>query len=319
MFWDNFNLSESKAKAQQIERVDNYYKMGLATLLEMFEYNNIDDFDYRFFIQIELYKMIFGCAYVTISPKTGELTVYHGNLGGEPDVYGQGKNFVGTTENGEAINEPWTNGCLFRNNKIMSSEVDNLYRFAVALANNDVSLNALVKYSKVTPFAFVKDSKMLKAINKFLENSLIGKPLFLQMSDRISFATEVTNTAALEKIDLMDPTLCEKIQYISQFSDDLKRRFYTFYGHSQAGAHKMAQQSIDEISADDTISMIYPNQRLSVLKKDLEIFNEKFGYNVEADFSISWMAKQDDIMDSILDEPENLPDQDAEDGEDNED
>ena len=59
---------------------------------------------------------------------------------------------------------------------------------------------------------------------------------------------------------------------------------------------KIAQQTVDEVTSTDTMSMIYPNQRLKVAKEFCEDVNKKFGLSMSVDFSEAWKRNFTDII-----------------------
>lgn len=294
MFFDKDNLNAKKAQLQMLTRESCYDDIILADLVTQLEYEDIADLDLRFFIQIEIYKITEGQCFTAISPTTGNLTVYKGDFAGAPDVYGMGENFIGTTENGESHVFKVSDGVVFRNNKLYSSELANIGRFSAAMANVDDAQACLVNYTKVAPTVAVGNTKVKEALEQIFNNMSVGKPSIIQKEEFDLNEWRTSEYKFADVIDITDPSLADKLQYLSQYTDDLQRRIYTYYGLSMNGAHKMAQQSIDEISATDSIAMVYPLHRLKVAEEDIKLFNEKFGYNVKVHLNEIIMPKMEE-------------------------
>ena len=70
------------------------------------------------------------------------------------------------------------------------------------------------------------------------------------------------------------------------------RWIYGLYGQTIQGNGKMAQQTVDEVNGQTSISFIIPNNMLKERRKAIAKFNEIFGYDVSVDFSTAWKTEE---------------------------
>lgn len=313
-FWSTYKLNRKKAEGQALKTVDIYSRILYTVLSEMIVYDGVPDWiDRRFFTTVEWYKITNGTC---IGVKEGDkLIPYSGGFGGgELDPYGQMTHYIGATMNGSVVEIDYTleNVQLFRNNELFESENGNLERFSELLAQTDISIGTLIKYSRLLPFPLVKDGHQKDAIDHLYDSLAIGKPTALQ-DDQMKIY-DFVEVEPYKVIDITDASNSDKVQYLSKLHDDLLRRFYSYYGHSMSGSQKMAQQTEAEISDHDTISMIYPLARLRSAQMDIEEFNKKFGTNITVRFGDAWAQNCAEIMtdvnnNGIPDEEEVLTDE----------
>lgn len=66
-----------------------------------------------------------------------------------------------------------------------------------------------------------------------------------------------------------------------------------------AGTQKMAQQSAFEVGQNDTISMIYPMERLLTLREGIEQMNKVFNKSASVKFSDAWQVEREKIETQI--------------------
>lgn len=66
-----------------------------------------------------------------------------------------------------------------------------------------------------------------------------------------------------------------------------------------AGTQKMAQQSAFEVGQNDTISMIYPMERLNTLRDGVDRMNALFNTTASVKFSDAWQVEREKIETQI--------------------
>lgn len=215
------------------------------------------------------------------------LYVCIGSFGGNVNkVNGIGKDYNAVFLDGETVSGEVA---ILKNNNLMTPDILDLFNFAESMTETDISIMCNLLYTRLLPIFKVMDSKQKDAIEKAVENATNGK-ITTFLSDLKEIDLDGTKKY-VEKFDLTQPQEVDKIQYLTKYYDDIMRRFYTKYGHSMAGTQKMAQQNNSEISMNDTISMIYPTEKLKCYKEFCEELKEKFGIEVSVRFSECWRVR----------------------------
>ncbi|MEE0898557.1 MAG: hypothetical protein U0L88_13150 [Acutalibacteraceae bacterium] len=210
-----------------------------------------------------------------------------GSWGGEiSKVNGIGDKYISVFLDGSRVNGEVA---ILKNNNTMTRDIMELYDVALNMTETDISIRCNVLFTRLLPIFKCSDEKQRKAIEEVLEKATDGKiNTFLADLKEIDLDGSFKS---VEKFDLTQPQEVDKIQYLTKYYDDIMRRFYTKYGHSMAGTQKMAQQNNSEISMNDTISMIYPTEKLKCYKEFCKELKDKFGLDVEVRFSECWRVR----------------------------
>ena len=251
-------------------------------LQSMFEYDGFpESVDTRF---IERYMITTGaCGFGIVDEK---LVVTQSYPCGEPNDYGIGTQIIGTTRNGGSYQGNIGETTAYGFNNASGRADFELYKVASDLTEIDKSLNCNIINSRYTPFIAVSDEKTKKALQTALDNTALGKVVtFLSNNILKKFAD---GTSGLEVVNITDVKNSDKIQYLAHHKDDVLRWFFTKYGQCNNGTGKMAQQSVDEITGDLSISFIIPMDRLKERQKMCKMVNKVFGLNTSVRFSPSW-------------------------------
>lgn len=219
-----------------------------------------------------MYNGVLSYGTVTLSGNIGEdgipeyATVYFAN----------GKSFSGKI--GEDV-------VIMFNNKSHTPELK-ASQFAEVLTETDNSIMACVYNSRPYIAILTKSQKIIKSIKQILNQWRDGKPQVIASEDTINDL--VSDNKKTETINLSDPTIMDKIQYLSKLHDDILRRGLTYYGIPINSSGKMAQLNDKEIDGYETYSKIYPNNRLYCRKVAVEKINELFGIEISVDFGLAF-------------------------------
>lgn len=278
----------------------HYANVELQMLASMFYYEGLpDSVDTNY---LELCLIRYGvCAIVKVS--NDEYYVGVPALLPPLDNYGFGTVVEMTTRNGKALGQHTVgvDCALIWNNNTRQPDFD-LYRFAESLTDTDISLSSIVRNSRKSPIPVAKDSRLKTAIDESLNNAQNGVSEYTVVND-VSLVQEVNGAKPdIPVLNLTDPAVSDKIQYLSKYHDDLIRRLATLYGHDMQTTGKMAQQSVEEIQGFDSYSMIIPEVRLTERRKGIKMFNKVFGTNATVDYSLPWrynIYKQDEQDDGV--------------------
>lgn len=278
----------------------HYVNMELQMLASMFNYDGLPDtIDTNY---LELCLIRYGvCAIVKISD--AEYYVGVPALLPPLDNYGFGTVVEMITRNGTVLGHHTVgvDCALIWNNNTRQPDFD-IYRFAECFTDTDVSLSSIVRNSRKSPIPVAKDGRLKTAIDESLNNAQNGIAEYTVVND-VSLVQEVNGAKPdIPVLNLTDPAVSDKIQYLSKYHDDLIRRLATLYGHDMQTTGKMAQQSVEEIQGFDSYSMIIPEVRLNERLKGIEMFNKVFGFSASVDYSLPWrynIYKQDEQDDGV--------------------
>ena len=288
-------------KVKKVVRVRNYDLVLLNSLIPMVKYQfpeGRSDIDQNF---LEMYRLTEGVAGIW---KMGEdkFTACHVSFAGEPDSYGIGKDAIvainGIEGNPTTITKvikDWKNSeelVVIFNNATKTPDLS-LGIFSDMLTEADVSMMSLIKAAKRTLVPVVGDEKektALEEVLKIIDEG--GQGVFVDKNILAKFFDEDEASKNVNRLDITDPTLSDKIQYLSQAWDNILSRFYSFNGMSTQSGSKMAQQSVEEINNGSSAAMILPDDRLEKAIGDdftgITKANKIWGWNATAELSECW-------------------------------
>lgn len=249
-----------KEKALNDFNFITYSDYFMNALLTKFEYRNFPDtFNSVFF---ELYMRTEGSAiagYPTKITKSAEnydpnvFTAAPGFLTGALDNNGLGIMARGVFPNGEIMGKRGVEVAYCRNNPIASPDLFVRY-YSALLSEIQSSIRAAIVYTRHIPIPLVRDGKIKAVIQGAINNLKNGK-IEAVCNDS---AMKDFNGAyqSIELLNLSDPTLADKMQYLFKAIDDTMRQFWILNGQCTQGTGKMAQQSEKEIDGMTSIAYI---------------------------------------------------------------
>ena len=277
--------------------------------LNMFDYDNIPEDIQQYFEDFEKYLIMFGC--LAVGKIDGNLTFVRGGLGGgELDAYGYPTRFIGATGNGRAVD--WKIGAdcvVFFNNKNHTPDLDVL-KTTDLLTDIDISIDYNIFFARMYPVPLVKDEKERLQVLEIFKNLRDGGKTGTVINKKMD-VTDMMNASQGEipVLNLTDVQTADKIQYLARFREDAKRWFLNRHGHDLQGSSKMAQQSVEEINGNNSVSMIYPLEKYSMRMRAIEAMNALFGTEMTFTFSPAFLMEYEKfVRDSIGTEelPEDL-------------
>lgn len=172
------------------------------------------------------------------------------------------------------------------NNKTHTPELK-ASQFSEVMTECDNSIMACVYNSRPYMAIVAKSQKLINSIRSILKQWRDGKPQIITGEDTIQGIVH-PEKEEVKSINLSDPTIMDKIQYLSKLHDDVLRRGLTYYGIAINSSGKMAQLNDKEIDGYETFSKIYPNNRLKERQKAIEQMNEIFGINASVEFGLAF-------------------------------
>lgn len=172
------------------------------------------------------------------------------------------------------------------NNKTHTPELKSS-QFSEVLTECDNSIMACVYNSRPYMAIVAKSQKFIKSIRAILKQWRDGKPQIIAGDDTIQ-GIVYPEREEVKSINLSDPTIMDKIQYLSKLHDDVLRRGLTYYGIAINSSGKMAQLNNKEIDGYETYSKIYPNNRLFERQKAIKQINDLFDIEASVKFGLAF-------------------------------
>ena len=204
---------------------------------------------------------------------------------------------------------------VFFNNRNHTPDI-NIPRYADLLAKIDISLNANIVNSRMSPIVVAKDNNTKNQLAEIIKQNHDGHT-------EVITSPNILNDAGddITVVNITDVNASDKIQYLLHAKDDLTREFLNLYGLHITGTGKMAQQSVEEITGSNNAALVIPYEMIKARNDTLQRFNALYGLNVVCQLSKSWEREEaeaektvDDItpgepieIQSTGDEPEELP------------
>lgn len=204
----------------------------------------------------------------------------------------------------------------FRNYYTQSPESQIVW-FAEQFAQTDLAQKALIKHSKYTPMPVASNDTEKTQYEEAMRRNISGEDITVivrpQSNALLQNGTRTTEDDRI--LNLSDPTMIEKMHFLSEYHAEIKKRFGALYGMCFKSSAKSAQESVDEIHGMDNFSLIVPHMKLNELK----LFADKckklwsWGGADTVDFSELW--KRENISaynETVLREDGKTPEEDEE-------
>lgn len=233
---------------------------------------------------------------------SGSWTACRCDLGGMPDPDGLGSIAILRWPDGAVREiEDWRDAddvIVCWNAYDYSIDV-NIQDTARKITTADVSLDMLVKNSRMHPIPVARDTKEQQTIREVQENILDGKEqTVIAAGDTQDLLDALGNASSkIDVLSLTSPEAAVHIQNISQYREDLLRWFWNLYGMDSRGTSKRAQQSVEEVDQGGDLSMVIPMSRWRARQEESEQVREKCGApDAACDFSTCWKSR---IMEAV--------------------
>lgn len=204
---------------------------------------------------------------------------------------------------------------VFFNNRNHTPDI-NIPRYADLLAKIDISLNANIVNSRMSPIVVAKDNNTKNQLAEIIKQNHGGHT-------EVITSPNILNDAGddITVVNITDVNASDKIQYLLHAKDDLTREFLNLYGLHITGTGKMAQQSVEEITGSNNAALVIPYEMIKARNDTLQRFNALYGLNVVCQLSKSWEREEAEAektvedmtpgepieIQSTEDEPEELP------------
>lgn len=159
-----------------------------------------------------------------------------------------------------------------------------LMQTADILGEIDISEHCNVLYARYMRIPKAHNEQEKQAIQTAIKAILNGQ-LETIVSNNVH-ADELINGIKSEPfLDLTDVDKIDKLQYLDQYRKAVIRRFYEYAGQKVPVGPKMAQMSVKEAGANDSISLIQLLDHFEHVKKFCDECNRLFGWNTSAELT----------------------------------
>ena len=175
---------------------------------------------------------------------------------------------------------------VFFNNRNHTPDI-NIPRYADLLAKIDISLNANIVNSRMSPIVVAKDNNTKNQLAEIIKQNHDGHTEVITSPNILN--EEGDNITV---VNITDVNASDKIQYLLHAKDDLTREFLNLYGLHITGTGKMAQQSVEEITGSNNAALVIPYEMMKARNDTLQRFNAITGLNVVCQFSESWQREE---------------------------
>ena len=182
---------------------------------------------------------------------------------------------------------------VFFNNRNHTPDI-NIPRYADLLAKIDISLNANIVNSRMSPIVVAKDNNTKNQLAEIIKQNHDGHTEVITSPNILN--EEGDNITV---VNITDVNASDKIQYLLHAKDDLTREFLNLYGLHITGTGKMAQQSVEEITGSNNAALVIPYEMMKARNDTLQRFNAITGLNVVCQFSESWIREEKEAENTI--------------------
>lgn len=162
--------------------------------------------------------------------------------------------------------------------------------FAELFTETEISMKALVKWSRMTPIPIVATDNDIVKYSAVMQRVLDGEEINV-ISDGTKLLTDKSESIDDRMLRLTDENAIEKMHFFSEYHEQLIRRLCTLGGMPFTSTAKSAQNLQDELHDMDLFSTIYLTDRFNARKKGFEMcekfMREKYGetFNFNFDYN----------------------------------
>lgn len=171
----------------------------------------------------------------------------------------------------------------------------NVVKYADMFTEVDTSLKCLLHNTRLHPIPIARDRQTKAQIESALKDIDSGKPTSILSENILEDLITNTKSETIPVANITDVDSSDKIQYVSNYYNDLRKRFFTMYGHAMINTSKLAQQSQSEVKDMDYISMVLPHNMLHSRLQGYDCLNKLFNTNYTCDFSDTWKHEWEEI------------------------
>lgn len=172
---------------------------------------------------------------------------------------------------------------LLYNNSLKTPD-DLTQYYALMLGETDKSILSLLKWSRLSPIPKCSDDDDVAKMTEIVRRVLDGE-LETIASDNTDMFSSAARSRYDDVLDLTDPTAVEKMHFLSEFREELLKRWATLNGVPFNTTAKSAQALNAELHGMDIFSLFIPFDKYNARKDNFERAAEFTGHNWAFDWS----------------------------------
>ena len=256
---------------------------------------------------VELYLQING--HLAFAQRNGELFVYTGGLGGEPDVYYRPTVYtIANPAQDWSANLTIGRDCtVLRNDSLYLGLIPLYRRYAHALAENELSLHVTDINSRMISLISASDDRTIESARKYLEDiekgklGVIAENAFLEGLKAQPLTTSGRNVL----LDLME------------YEQYLKSGWYNEIGLDSNYNMKRERLNTAEVEMNNDSLAPLIDDMLQSRQEGLRECNKLFGTNITVRLNSSWEVNRQEeeaMLETLEEGPEDPGEPDAEKG-----
>lgn len=273
--------------------IDSHIRYMLNKTLSMFEYTNLP----RTIPQRELELIIQICRFGIVTRKNGELFVFYGGLGGEPNEYYQPTQAI--------VSNPYLRfSDVLKLDDYIKKDAD-----AVVIWNDDSHIGLYPMFRKYAELLAESEITMrYLLINKRFMNIVTGnddndkdslEEMFKQVEDGKGFGIVVCKTlidsSSIGSVDTGNTKMGNDLKDVIESYQYLKGSWYNDLGLN--ANYNMKRESINESESDMNEDALLPMIDNMLKSREIAIkrINELFGTDIKVKLSSSWKKIREEI------------------------
>lgn len=185
-----------------------------------------------------------------------------------------------------------TDDVAYYRNYYTQNPENQLKWFAQQFTDTDTAQKALIRHSRYTPMPVASNQAEQKEYIEAMRRNIAGEDITVPIRPQSSPLLQNGQRAQEDDriLNLADPTMIEKMHFLSEYHAELKKRFGAMYGMCFKSSSKSAQETVDEVHGMDDFSLIIPYLKLKSLKDFADQCKTKFGWKgaETVDFTELW-------------------------------
>lgn len=274
-WWYDIPLKEYVKDKEASTRADIFYMLN--RLMSMFKYNGLPDTIPKKFL--DYYLFVNGHAFIT--KVDGELYVFVGGLGGEPDAYYRPTIYTVANPalNISKMYKIGEDGILIRNDTMMYGLLPMLTKYCSLLAENTLTMRTADIMLRIIAFLSAPDDTTKKACDMFLADIEAGK------------LGSISENRFLDGIKVQSPP-SNNGSYLTQFIElhqYLKGSLYNELGLNANFNMKREALGAGESGLNADILFPLVDDMLDNRQECLDEVNKMFGTEITVEFNSTWV------------------------------
>lgn len=167
--------------------------------------------------------------------------------------------------------------------------------FADDLTENHISMNKLVKWSRMTPIPKAKTDSDIAKLTQIMQRIMEGEDINI-VNDELDLLKEGHSSIDDNVLRLTDENAVEKLHFFDQHYDQLLKRFATIKGLPFSTTAKNAQSLVDELHDMDVFSTFLISDAIACRQEGFEraaaFMKEKYDDEFDFEYKPSELLKK---------------------------